>query len=124
MAVLPTSPAVETATCAATGSGARQKASRIVKIRVMIATGRTDVGCAASLYPLRAASGTVAAAPQEQPMSDSTEATAPVVTIENGRATIRFNRARQHNRIEPDDLTVLRETFERIDADPAIRVSC
>ena len=55
-------------------------------------------------------------------MSDSTEATAPVVTIENGRATIRFNRARQHNRIEPNDLAVLRETFERIDADPTIRV--
>ena len=55
-------------------------------------------------------------------MSDMAEATAPVVTIENGRATIRLNRPRQHNRLEPGDLTVLHATFEGIDADPAVRV--
>src|SRR5712691_7009985 len=50
------------------------------------------------------------------------ESTAPIVTIEQGRATIRLNRPREHNRIEPDDLAVLRETFTRIDEDPRVRV--
>jgi enoyl-CoA hydratase len=50
------------------------------------------------------------------------EATAPIVTIADGRATVRLNRPRQHNRIEPDDLAVLRETFSRIDEDPGVRV--
>jgi enoyl-CoA hydratase/carnithine racemase len=48
--------------------------------------------------------------------------TAPVVTIAEGRATIRLNRPREHNRIEPSDLAVLRETFTRIDRDPSVRV--
>ena len=50
------------------------------------------------------------------------ESTAPIVTIAKGRATIRLNRPREHNRIEPDDLAVLRETFTRINDDPKIRV--
>jgi enoyl-CoA hydratase/carnithine racemase len=50
------------------------------------------------------------------------ESTAPFVTIADGRATVRLNRPREHNRIEPDDLAVLRETFARIDDDPEIRV--
>ena len=50
------------------------------------------------------------------------DATPPIVTIGHGRATIRLNRPRQHNRIEPDDLAVLRDTFDRIDDDPEIRV--
>jgi len=48
--------------------------------------------------------------------------TAPVVTIGDGRATIRLNRPREHNRLEPGDLVVLRETFTRIDRDPSVRV--
>ena len=48
--------------------------------------------------------------------------TSPIVTIAEGRATIRLNRPREHNRIEPDDLAVLRETFSRIDNDPTVRV--
>jgi enoyl-CoA hydratase len=48
--------------------------------------------------------------------------TTPVVTLANGRATIRLNRPREHNRLEPDDLAVLRETFTRIAGDPSIRV--
>jgi enoyl-CoA hydratase len=48
--------------------------------------------------------------------------TPPVVTIVDGRATIRLNRPREHNRIEPDDLAVLGETFTRIDRDPGVRV--
>ena len=51
-----------------------------------------------------------------------TESTPPIVTIKDGRATIRLNRPREHNRIEPDDLAVLRETFTRIDEDPRVRV--
>ncbi len=54
--------------------------------------------------------------------SNEDEATAPIVTIGEGRATIRLNRPRQHNRIEPDDLVTLRETFARIDEDPKVRV--
>jgi len=50
------------------------------------------------------------------------ESASPIVTIADGRATIRLNRPREHNRIEPDDLAVLRETFTRIDNDPRVRV--
>ena len=48
--------------------------------------------------------------------------TVPVVTIAEGRATIRLNRPREHNRLEPGDLAVLRDTFARIDRDPSVRV--
>ncbi len=50
------------------------------------------------------------------------QSTAPIVTIAEGRATIRLNRPRQHNRIEPDDLAALGETLTRIDEDPGVRV--
>ena len=49
-------------------------------------------------------------------------ASAPVVTIAEGRATIRLNRPRHHNRLEPDDLAVLRESFTRIEREPSVRV--
>jgi len=62
---------------------------------------------------------TTAAEASASPMATST---APVVTIADGRATIRLNRPREHNRIEPGDLAVLRETFARIDDDPNVRV--
>jgi enoyl-CoA hydratase len=55
-------------------------------------------------------------------MTDSASSTPPIVTIAEGRATIRLNRPRQHNRIEPDDLAMLDETFARIDRDPTVRV--
>jgi enoyl-CoA hydratase len=55
-------------------------------------------------------------------LDEGTASTIPVVTIAEGRATVRLNRPRQHNRIEPDDLAVLRETFTRIDRDPSVRV--
>ncbi len=48
--------------------------------------------------------------------------TTPVVTIAGGRATIRLNRPREHNRLEPADLAVLRESFARVGGDPSIRV--
>ncbi len=53
---------------------------------------------------------------------DNAPSTVPVVTIAEGRATIRLNRPREHNRLEPGDLAVLRETFTRIDRDPSVRV--
>src|SRR5258707_15073460 len=54
--------------------------------------------------------------------STQSESTPPIVTIAEGRATIRLNRPREHNRLEPDDLAVVRETFTRIDDDPKVRV--
>jgi enoyl-CoA hydratase len=55
-------------------------------------------------------------------MADAATSTTPVVNIAGGRATIRLNRPRVHNRIEPSDLAVLRETFARIERDPSLRV--
>lgn len=59
-------------------------------------------------------------------MPDQTEiggqSTAPIVTVTGGRAVVRLNRPREHNRLEPADLAVLRETFDRVDADRSIRV--
>jgi enoyl-CoA hydratase/carnithine racemase len=55
-------------------------------------------------------------------MADAAASTTPIVTLAEGRATIRLNRPREHNRLEPDDLAVLRETFTRIDRDASIRV--
>ena len=45
----------------------------------------------------------------------------PLVSVAGGHALVRLNRPREHNRLEPDDLTVLRETFTRIDNDQSIR---
>jgi enoyl-CoA hydratase len=52
----------------------------------------------------------------------SGQSTMPLVTVADGRALVRLNRPREHNRLEPDDLAVLRETFTRIDRDPSVRV--
>src|SRR4051794_5739248 len=64
--------------------------------------------------------------PGRSPMSTITTEvsppTTPVVTIAGSRATIRLNRPAQHNRLEPADLDVLHQAFERIDADSALRV--
>jgi enoyl-CoA hydratase/carnithine racemase len=50
------------------------------------------------------------------------QSTPPVFTVAAGRAVVRLNRPRQHNRIEPTDLVALREIFARVDADPTVRV--
>jgi len=47
---------------------------------------------------------------------------APVLDIEGARATIRLNRPKHLNRLQPDDLDVLSGLFDRIENDPAIRV--
>jgi len=49
-------------------------------------------------------------------------ATLPVFTVDGARATIRLNRPRHRNRIQPEDLQELLGLFDRIEADPAIRV--
>ena len=49
-------------------------------------------------------------------------ASAPLLDIDSARATIRLNRPKHLNRLQPDDLDVLMKLFDRIEADPAIRV--
>ncbi|MDE2378397.1 enoyl-CoA hydratase/isomerase family protein [Bradyrhizobium sp.] len=46
----------------------------------------------------------------------------PVLEIEGARATIRLNRPRHLNRLQAEDLDELMALFDRIEADPAIRV--
>jgi enoyl-CoA hydratase len=46
----------------------------------------------------------------------------PLLDIVGARATIRLNRPNHLNRLQPDDLETLLKLFERIEADPAIRV--
>jgi enoyl-CoA hydratase len=49
-------------------------------------------------------------------------ASAPLLEIVGARATIRLNRPKHLNRLQPDDLDALLKLFDRIEADPAIRV--
>ena len=56
-------------------------------------------------------------------MSDAAEtASPPVFELDGARATIRLNRPKHLNRLQPDDLDTLMRQFDRIEADPAIRV--
>ena len=56
-------------------------------------------------------------------MSEATEpASAPLLEIAGARATIRLNRPRHLNRLQPCDLDELLKLFDRIEADAAIRV--
>jgi enoyl-CoA hydratase len=49
-------------------------------------------------------------------------ASAPLFERDGARATIRLNRPRHLNRLQPEDLDALSMLFDRIEADPAIRV--
>jgi enoyl-CoA hydratase/carnithine racemase len=49
-------------------------------------------------------------------------ASSPTLTIADGVATLRFCRPEEHNRIDPDDLAVLMRHFERVLAQPGVRV--
>ena len=49
-------------------------------------------------------------------------ATAPILTITDGRADVRLNRPAEHNRLSPDDLRTLIEIFDRVDEDADCRV--
>src|SRR5471032_3026741 len=56
-------------------------------------------------------------------MSDVAEApSSPVLELKGARATVRLNRPKHLNRLQPEDLDALAKLFDRIEADPAIRV--
>ena len=58
-----------------------------------------------------------------QHAADAAEtASTPLITVDGARATIRLNRPRHLNRLQPEDLETLLKLFDRIEADPAIRV--
>jgi enoyl-CoA hydratase len=50
------------------------------------------------------------------------EASTPVYEVHGPRATIRLNRPRHHNRLQPEDLVALMALFDQVEADPAVRV--
>ena len=52
----------------------------------------------------------------------SEAASTPVFSLDGARATIRLNRPKHLNRLQPEDLEALLKLFDRIEADPAIRV--
>jgi enoyl-CoA hydratase len=54
-------------------------------------------------------------------MSEAT-ASPPVLELNGARATVRLNRPKHLNRLQADDLDALVRLFDRIEADPAIRV--
>src|SRR3954449_6089410 len=59
----------------------------------------------------------------ETRMSDITDAaTGPVLELVGARATIRLNRPKHLNRLQAEDLGELVKLFDRIEADPDIRV--
>ena len=49
-------------------------------------------------------------------------ASAPILEISGARATIRLNRPKHLNRLQSEDLGALVKLFDRIEADPAVRV--
>ena len=55
--------------------------------------------------------------PARKPIADR----APSLTVSAGVATIRFERPREHNRIDPDDIPVLRAHLERAAVDASVR---
>jgi enoyl-CoA hydratase len=61
--------------------------------------------------------------PKENTMSETTDiASTPVLEIDGARATIRLNRPKHLNRLQQADLEALLGLFDRVEADPAIRV--
>jgi enoyl-CoA hydratase len=59
----------------------------------------------------------------EKPMQEAAAtASTPLLDIDGPRATIRLNRPKHLNRLQPEDLDALLKLFDRIEADPAIRV--
>ena len=56
-------------------------------------------------------------------MSEADEtASTPVLELNGARATIRLNRPKHLNRLQPDDLEALMKLFDRVETDPAVRV--
>ena len=59
----------------------------------------------------------------QQHSAEATEAAStPIIAIDGARATIRLNRPKHLNRLQPEDLETLLKLFDRIEADPAIHV--
>jgi enoyl-CoA hydratase len=59
----------------------------------------------------------------ETKMADAADTgSGPVLEIAGARATIRLNRPKHLNRLQAEDLGELLKLFERIEADPAVRV--
>src|SRR3984893_7814689 len=59
----------------------------------------------------------------EKAMSEAAAtASTPLLEINGPRATIRLNRPKHLNRLQPDDLDALLKLFDRIESDSAIRV--
>jgi len=56
------------------------------------------------------------------PAASAEPASPPILKMEGPLAMIRLNRPKHLNRLQPEDLDVLLQLFERIEADPAIRV--
>ena len=50
------------------------------------------------------------------------EASSPLLTVSGPRATLRLNRPREHNRLDPTDLNILREHVATVESDPSLRV--
>ena len=60
--------------------------------------------------------------PQSHASGAANPASPPLLHLDGARATIRLNRPKHLNRLQPDDLDELLKLFDRIEADPAIRV--
>ncbi len=58
----------------------------------------------------------------QQSSSGAPHASVPLLVVDGSRATIRLNRPKHLNRLQPEDLAELLKLFDRIEADPAIRV--
>jgi enoyl-CoA hydratase len=58
----------------------------------------------------------------QQPTVAPDQSSTPVLTIDGARATIRLNRPKHLNRMQPEDLEAMAKLFDRIEADDAIRV--
>lgn len=54
--------------------------------------------------------------------TDTADNSAPILTIDGARATIRLNRPAKLNRLSQTDLDILMGHFDCVEADPAIRV--
>jgi enoyl-CoA hydratase/carnithine racemase len=63
----------------------------------------------------------MSAAAQTQAQAEP-ESGVPTLEVAGPRATIRLNRPRHLNRIQPEDIPVLIRLFDQVDANPALRV--
>src|SRR5260370_23741978 len=59
---------------------------------------------------------------QEHAPSATDMPSTPVLDIQGARATIRLNRPKHLNRLQPEDLDALITLFDRSESDPALRV--